>query len=199
MKHLAIIPLIFSVINIANCETVRDIYRSDSISSMKVTITGASQEATIDLPPVKAIISDGENKSPMIVRFMVPFLATPRRECRIIMAMLARDFENENENLQVNVFDQPSDAVAVKCAFFDNGGLLLYSGDLLIEGLFDAGTTVTSPKRVAGVVCDAYYYEPSPTDLTNNFTGANLTSQEKQVRRRLNFSSLLNLIIKSSS
>ena len=157
---------------------MRDIYGSENISPMKLTLTSDSREATIDLPPVKAILSDGEDKSPMLVRFMAPYLAVPERERRIISAMLA----GGNENVHVEAFDQPSDAVAVKCAFFDAGGQLMYSGDLLVDGLFDAGTTVTSPQNSRGVVCDAYYYEPSPADLTNNFTGGNLRVKRSRFR-----------------
>ena len=149
---------------------VRDIYASENIRPIKLTLTGAGRQATIDLPPVKALMSDREDMSPALIRFMVPYLAAPERERRIIIAMLG----GGNENVQVTTFDQPSDAVVVKCAFFDDGGQLMYSGDLLVNGIFDAGTTVTSPINSRGVVCDAYYYEPSPTDLRNNFTGKTL-------------------------
>lgn len=173
MKYLATIPLAFSFIGTALCMrggTVRDIYESDTFAPMKLTLTSASREATVDLPPVKAIISDGEDKSPMVVRFMLPFLAAPERERAIILPMLVEG----NGNVQMNAFDQPSDAVAVKCAFFDDGGLIIYSGDLLVDGVFDAGTTVTSPNNSYGVLCDAYYSEPSPSDLRNNFTDGTL-------------------------
>lgn len=72
-------------------------------------------------------------------------------------------------NVQVIASDQPAEAVAVKCVFTDNRGNIMNSDDLIVNGVFDAGTSVTKPPRAEGVVCDAYYYDPPPTDILGNF------------------------------
>ena len=128
---------------------------------MQVTFSDTRRETTIILPPIREMVPTEGGKDLLSVRFSMKYPSI--RDDRSFEPFLARD------NVEVIVTGQPPDAVAVKCIFFDDEGTAMGGENSLMEGSFDAGTTVINPIDARGMICDAYYYEASPNDIQINF------------------------------
>ena len=96
------------------------------------------------------------------VRFVIRYLSLIDSESRGFDPFVAKS------NVQVNAFGQPSGAVATKCVFYKGEGKIMAREDGLLEIMFDAGTIVTNPLYTRVIVCDAFFYEPSPADILRN-------------------------------
>ena len=142
---------------------IRDVDKKDNIAPMKINFSNTRREATIDLPPVRVMHDTVGDVSPHLVRFVINFDSLHGSEKKDFKPFVI------GTNAQVIVFDQPANAVAVKCSLYDWEGNGLDSETLPPNDIFDAGTTVTSPGYARGMVCIAFYFDPLPADILRYF------------------------------